>query len=758
MLLRKSAPALLLTLLLAGAAPLIAQSDWPAVGHNPGDARFSPLTQITPKNVNRLGVAWVYNTGLVDRNFETTPLVIGSVMYLTTPTEHVVALAADSGKVLWTFDPKEPRVRVSRGLSYWPGEGNYAPRLVMATSGDGRLIELDPQTGEPISTFGDHGSVSVAATLPPPYQHSRYGFTSPPAVYKDLLIVSPDLQEGPSHGAPGTVSAFNAITGQLVWRFYLTAQPGQPGGNSWGPGGAVNRSGPAAWAPISLDPSSDTVFVVTANPADSYYGADRPGNNLYSVSVVALNASTGKLRWYYQMVHHDLTDTDGIATTLVTAGPHHVPAVAAMSKSALLFLLNRKTGKPIFGVVERPVPQSDVPGEHSSPTQPFPVLPPPLATQSVTINDVSTVTPASESFCSELFKKWQIHGPYQPFLLEPTLHFPSTIGGANWGGMSYDPQLGFIYVNTSNLGSFGQMVKAGTSGAAIQRFGRGGSHDFQGRGFPGRRRPMGRARRPGAQREVMAYHNPDVGARFVDQSGYPCQQPPWGLLTAVNASTGHIAWQVRLGDYPELTAQGVPQTGTPTIGGSAVTASGVLFIGATVDGQFRAFDAQTGKLLWQTALDGYGISTPITYMGANGRQFVAIAVGGPGSLGGVHHEDGLAGGDVPDRMVVFALGARGSIAPKAAPSPSASAPARALKPVSAASNARTARLVETVCTQCHSMTNITTSHFSRAGWAAEVQQMIGRGALLRPSEIDTVVNYLARHYGPASAAGHPKNR
>lgn len=733
-------------LALTAVLRLSAQTDWPAIGHGPGAARFSPLTQITPANVDQLGVAWTYDTGLVDRNFEATPLVVGSVMYVTTPTEKVVALAADSGKVLWTYDPREPRVRVSRGLSWWPGDAAHAPRLVMATSGDGRLIELDPQTGELISGFGDGGQVSVPATLAPQYRHGNYGFTSPPAIYKNLLIVSPDLQEGPSHGPPGTVSAFDAITGKLVWRFDLTAQPGTPGGSSWGPGGTVGRSGPAAWAPIITDPGSGLVFICTANPADSYYGADRPGDNLYSTSLVALDASTGKLRWYYQLIHHDLTDTDVIGATLVSAGPDRVPAVAVMSKSALLFVLNRATGKPIFGAVERPVPQSDVPGEHSPATQPFPLLPPPLARQSATIQDVSTVTAASQRACTALFEKWQNHGPYQPFLLEPTLHFPSTVGGANWGGLSYDPRLGLIYVNTSDLGSLGQMVKQGETGAAVRRGGpgRAGNGDFRGRGMGGRREPGGRG---GGRREVMPYHNPDVGVRFVDENGYPCQQPPWGLLTAVNARTGHIAWQVRLGAYPELTATGVPQTGTPTIGGSAVTASGLLFIAATVDGQIRAFDAGTGKQLWQTALGGYGISSPITYSGADGKQYVAIAVGGPGSLRGVHHEDGLSGG-APDRVVVFALGAHGSIdagAPRAA---AAAASVAASAPPDQRSEASLAALVQKSCTQCHDMTNITTAHMDEAAWAATVNDMIGRGALLSPGDVTAVVDYLARHYGP----------
>ena len=734
-------------------AVLAAQSGWPSYGHDAGGERYSPLTQITPANVKQLGVAWTFNTGETDRSYEMTPLVVDGVMYATTPSEQVVALDGATGKKIWEYDPHEARERTNRGVSYWPGDVQHAPRIVLATSGDGRIIELDAKTGVPVASFGNEGSVVVVDGLVPPGQESRgYGFTSPPAIYKDLIILAPDLQEGPSHGLPGTVSAFNAITGKLAWRFYLTAQPGTPGGDSWGPGGTKDRSGPAAWAGITVDGQNGLVFVNTANPADSYYGGDRPGDNLYSVSLVALHAATGKLDWYYQTVHHDLTDTDmaGQPVLIPAAGPNHVPAVATISKQSLLFILNRKTGKPIFGAVEKPVVQSDVPGEHSSPTQPFPVLPPPLAIQSATPADVSTVTPASEAYCQQQFAEYKNFGPYTPFMMVPTVKFPSSVGGANYGGMSYDPALGYVFVNVSDLGNKGQMFAADKMPQRRGGFGaRRGAAAAGGRGRAAGRGPArgGRAGAPAAPRETMPYRNPDVGQRFVDDNGYPCQQPPWGTLAAVNAHTGQIAWQVPLGDYPELTAQGVKPTGTPNIGGTIATASGLVFVAATMDGDFRAFDAKTGKEVWQTALDGYGVGTPMTYEGKDGQQYVAIATGGPGSLRGTHHEVGTS----PDRIVVYALGAKGTLpapAPVAASAPAAApAPAAAGQP--AALPAGPGRdVVEQVCSQCHSLDTVTSVHQSQDAWTATVNDMVGRGAQLTNAQIGEVAAYLGQHFGP----------
>lgn len=697
------------------------------------DTHFSPLAQITPRNVERLGVAWMYDTGMQGRGFEDTPLVVDGLMYVLLPDETVVALRPDSGRRVWSYDPHEKRTRVSRGLAYWPGTGKIPPRLVEATA-DGHIIELDPETGKPVRGFADHGMLDLRSIEAKGYPYAPFGFTSPPAVWHDLLILGPDLQEGPSEGPPGIVTAVDAISGRIVWTFHTIPQPGQPGNATWGPGGWRNRSGPSAWGDITVDPKLGLVFVPVANPADSYYGADRPGTNLYANSVVALDARSGRLRWYYQFVHHDLWDTDTVSTSLVEAWKdgHEVPAVAALTKSALLFILDRRTGKPIFGVRDRPVPKSDVPGEHPWPTEPYPVEPPPLARQTVTPADVTTVTPASEAYCKSQFAKFHIEGRYSPFQLQPSLHFPSAVGGGNWGGTSYDPVLGYVYVNTSDFGSIGQMVKAGTT-----------VHSRRALKFNGAYAKFI------AHFKRMPYYNPFVGARFVDGSGLPCQQPPWGLLSAVNTHTGRIAWQVRLGDYPALARAGVPATGTPNLGGSLVTAGGLVFIGATMDGDFRAFDARTGRMLWEAGLDGYGEATPMTYVGQNGRQYVVIAVGGAGLLRGVHHSVK----DPRVRLIAFALGGR-----PAAPTRASRADVAALMHAarSSASDKLPAgagrAIVQEDCTLCHGVQNITGSHLSSAGWQATVHEMMNRGAPVTPAQYATLVRYLTHNFGTASNA------
>ena len=695
---------------------------------------FSALSQITPRSVTRLGVAWVFDTGLQDAGFEDTPLVVGGRMYVLLPNEAVVALDPDSGRRIWSYDPHETRTRVSRGIAYWPGTPSIPARLVIATA-DGHLIELDPRTGEPVGGFADRGVLDLRAIEARGYPYAPFGFTSPPAVYRNLLILAPDTQEGPSTGPPGLVTAVDAVTGKIIWTFHTAAQPGQPGSATWGPGGWKQRAGPAAWGNITVDPKLGFVFVPTANPADSYYGADRPGSNLYANSVVALDARTGRLRWYYQLVHHDLWDTDTVSTSLVNAwkGGREIPAVAALTKSALLFVLDRRTGQPIFGVRERPVASSDVPGEHSSPTEPYPMAPPPLARQSASAADVTTVTPASEADCRKQFAEFRDQGPYAPFQMEPSLHFPSAVGGGNWGGTSYDPGLGYVYVNTTDLGSIGQMVKAGSSTVGRPAF-----------------KPHGAFAEMLKHLKPMLYHNAYVGARFVDESGFPCQQPPWGLLSAVDMHSGRIAWQVPLGSYPELARAGAPPTGTPNLGGSLTTASGLVFIAATMDGDFRAFDARTGRLLWRAGLEGYGEATPVSYLGRDGKQYVAIAVGGPGLLRGVH----LSVPHPHVRLIAFALGGRYS------------APTRASAPLHPDGGAPTGQrqgtasgqlpagsgrpIVQADCTLCHGIETITRSRFSRAGWQATVRDMMNRGAPLTSAQYQTVVDYLAHHFGASS--------
>ncbi|MDE2051755.1 MAG: PQQ-binding-like beta-propeller repeat protein, partial [Gammaproteobacteria bacterium] len=590
--------------------------------------------------------------------------------------------------------------------------------------------------GRPVPGFAQHGLLDLRAVEAKGYPYSPFGFTSPPAVFRNLLILGPDLQEGPSRGPPGLVTAVDAVTGRIVWTFHTAAQPGQANDSTWGPGGVRDRAGPAAWGNITVDPKLGLVFVPTANPADSYYGADRPGPDLYANSVVALDARTGRLRWYYQFVHHDLWDTDTVSTTLLDTRQdgREIPAVAALTKSALLFVLDRRTGKAIFGVRERPVAASEVPGEHASPTQPYPIEPPPLARQSASAAEVSTISPAAETYCRGQFAEFRNQGPYTPFQLQPTLQFPSTVGGGNWGGTSYDPQLGYVYVNTSDLGGIGQMAKAGSAVMGRTAF-----------------KPRGAFAEMLKHLRPMPYHNAYIAARFVDQSGFPCQQPPWGLLSAVDTHTGRVAWQVPLGDYPELARAGAQPAGTPNLGGSMVTASGLLFIAATMDGDFRAFDARTGRMLWEAGLGGYGEATPMTYLGRNGGQYVAIAVGGPGLLRGVH----LSVPEPRVRLIVFALDGKPSAPTTASPMSESSSSPETMRQRPAQSGrlppGAGRPIVQAECTLCHGIDSITRARLSRSGWQATVRDMVNRGAPLTPAQYRTVVDYLAHNFGTSGA-------
>jgi quinoprotein glucose dehydrogenase len=355
---------------------------------------------------------------------------------------------------------------------------------------------------------------------------------------------------------------------------------------------------------MTVDVRNGLLFLPVGNPSDSFYGADRPGKNLYSNSIVAVDAATGKLRWFYQLVHHDIFDYDvAAAPALITVmrDGKAVPAVAQTTKMGLLFILDRLTGNPIFGVEERPVPVSDVPGEKSWPTQPFPIKPPPLARNSVSPSELSTLSPESAKYCENLLAKNPNKGPYTPFLLNGSTLFPSTMGGGNWGGVAFDPRLHLIFVNTSSIGSVGRMEKAAPGAPAD--------------GIAG-----------------MPYLNKGGYTRFVDQDRYPCNQPPWGELSAVSADTGEIAWRVPLGSYDELERRGIKKTGAANIGGPIATAGQLVFIGATNDSHFHAIDARTGKELWTAKLDAPAEATPITYLGRDGKQYVVTVSGSAGHL------------------------------------------------------------------------------------------------------------------------------
>jgi quinoprotein glucose dehydrogenase len=512
--------------------------------------------------------------------FECTPLAIGGKLYLSTASSRVIALDADTGRELWAYDPRQfedgQRLFVQhRGVSFWQ---SGAEQRILHGTGDGRLIALDARTGKPCADFGREGVVDLRGGVADAFPKSMYGVTSPPAIYRNLAIVGSRIQENPSKGPSGDVRAYDVRTGRRVWQFHTVPRPGEPGHETWEGDSWRDRSGCNAWAPMSVDQARGIVYVPVGSPATDLSGADRKGANLYGNSLVALDAATGRRLWHFQMVHHDLWDYDLPAQpNLVSlrSGGRTVDAVAQVTKMGFVFVFDRVTGRPLFPIEERPVPPSSNPGEAAWPTQPFPARPPALCRQRITRDDLSTVTPENAKFCSELFDSLANGGIYSPHPAGPNLMLPGSLGGANWSGASFDPGTGLLYVNCNELGNA--------------------------RG---------------------------KGRRFWDENQWPCLKPPWGTLNAVDLNRGEIAWKVPLGVVDALAARGLPATGTPNIGGSIVTAGGLVFIAASCDSRFRAFDAASGKELWVTRLEASGHATPMTYQGRSGRQYVVIAAGG----------------------------------------------------------------------------------------------------------------------------------
>jgi len=494
-----------------------------------------------------------------------------------------------------------------------------------------------------------------------------------------------------------------------VWRFHTVPHEGELGSESWGPDGWKNRSGPSLWSVITVDAERGLVFLPTGNPADSFYGGDRKGTNLYANCVVALDAATGKLRWYYQMVHHDIFDYDVPAPPAlieVIRNGRKIPAVAQITKMGLLFILDRVTGKPIFGVEERAVPKSDVSGEEAWPTQPFPLKPPPLARISMTRDEISKRTPEVERYCTELFDKLVGAKLYTPYGTKTTLVFPGAMGGGNWGGVSFDPKLGYVFVNTSDMGAIGHLV-------------------------------------PSAPGAPVAYRNESGYARFLDQEHYPCQQPPWGALTAVNANTGEIAWKTPLGSFEELESQGLKNSGTPNVGGTIVTAGGLVFVAATNDARFRAFDSRTGKELWSAKLDATGNATPITYQGRSGKQYVAIAAGGPAHLRNV----GDTTNDHADSLIVFALSAQPRVTERKTGQPARQTTAASIAPSTELPEGAGKDVVVKMCTGCHGVETFAANRMGAEEWGKVVADMMSRGATGSDAEVQTVIGYLVKNLG-----------
>jgi len=577
--------------------------------------RFSTLSEITPANVAHLRTVWTAHTGefagglgpnptRAVEGFQTRPVLVGDLLVVTTTTSKVIALDAETGVERWRLDPFTGRTRTCesphRGVAVWQPAGRDA--TIFSGTCDGRLVAIDPASGRLRAAFGVEGVLDLRPGVDA-REGEQYGMTSPPAIYRDLVIVGALAPEGVARGPAGDVRAFDVRTGKERWRFHTVPRPGEPAHETWAADAWQRRTGVTVWTTMSVDESRGLVFLPLGSASYDFYGGDRPGANLYANSLVALDAATGAHRWHQQLVHHDIWDYDLPAQPIlvdVTRDGRTIPAVVQLTKMGLVFIFDRVTGEPVFGIEERAVPQSDVPGEQTSPTQPFPVKPPPLArTTALTRDELTTVTPESHQQCEAMFDKARSGGLYTAPGREAAFWFPGTMGGATWSGGAADPARGLLFVNTNDVGAIGLMKEQPPGAPLAYR----------------RTSPWGEY------------------ARFWDASNLPCHQPPWGRLHAVDLVTGDIRWQVPFGNAPQLAARGITGTGTPNIGGAIATSSGLVFIAATNDARFRAFEATSGRVLLDAALPASGHATPITYRAPrSGRQLVVVAAGGGGKF------------------------------------------------------------------------------------------------------------------------------
>ena len=611
---RFGAFAAILCWLTFSALPASCQSDWPMYGHDYSSTRYSPLKQINTQNVQHLVPGWTYHmkkdgpqsrsAGAVGRgggrhSSQATPIVVNGVLYMPTPYSTVIALEPETGKELWSYTLDHGRP-AGRGVAYWHGDATTPASILFGTS-DGRLMSLNAQTGKPTAGFGVNGAVDIKSDILNGLPNAQFNVTSPVTIYKDLVMVGGQVQESPAAGASGDMRAWDVHTGKQLWRFHSVPHPGEVGNDTWPGESWKNRSGTNVWGFMSVDLERGLIFLPFGSPSYDFYGADRKGKNLFGNSLVVLNADTGKLVWYFQAVHHDTWDYDlesaPVLLDVVQRGVK-IPAVAIIGKAGLMFILDRRNGDPIFGVEERPVPASDVPGEQGFPTQPFPVKPLPLGRHSFNPDEIATVTPEHKEFCTQMLATeggMKTGGPYTHYGSKLTVVFPGTLGTTNWPGMSYNPELGYLFVNTVDIADVGKVSKAED----------GADPAYE------RNSPWG------------------LYVRFWKADKFwPCQQPPWGQLWAINVNTGDVAWKVPFGTDPELEAKGVHGTGTLNFGGSIATAGGLLFIAATYDQRFRAFEAATGKILWETKLDTGSYTVPMTYEGKNGKQYVVLVASG----------------------------------------------------------------------------------------------------------------------------------
>lgn len=654
---------------------------------------YSSLDQINTDNVHLLDVAWTFSTNdaIPEANTEiqNNPLIIDGQLYGTSAQLKLFALDAATGEKVWMFDPfegEEPRARGrNRGVNYWT-DGSGDERILYVAGS--RLYALDAQTGKPIEGFGEHGSADFTVGVDRDALDIHITATSPGVIYQDFLIQGSTV----FNQAPGHIRAYNVRTGDIEWTFHTIPHPGEYGYETWPPDAWTHVGNANSWAGMTLDKERGIVYVPTASPGHDFYGGDRHGKNLFGTSLIALDAATGERIWHYQFVRHDIWDRDLPAPpNLITIrrNGRMIDAVAQVTKSGHVFVFDRENGEPLFPIEEIEAPPSDIPGEEAWPSQPLPVKPEPFARQKLTKDELTDLTPEARQAALERFREVRTDHPFDPPSLEGTLMFPGFDGGAEWGGAAIDPHSGILYINSNEMAWIVTLMETGAAdgriasrGANIYAVNCASCHGIDLAGqvqgdFPSLRDIDERMTRqeiesvvqngigimpafshlteaesdalidylldPGSEEQRYAQEPEDISVippvpythtgwfRFVDEDGYPAIKPPWGTLNAIDLNTGEYLWRVPFGEFEELTERGIPQTGTENYGGPVATAGGLLFIGATQDEKFRAFDRKTGKVLWETKLPAGGYATPSTYE-IDGKQYVVIAAGG-GKMG-----------------------------------------------------------------------------------------------------------------------------
>jgi quinoprotein glucose dehydrogenase len=612
-------------LVLALLVPLPAQTnrqvEWTYHGGDPGNSKYSALEDVNAGNVGRLEVAWqwkhweapIQQYGTTPGFNESTPLMIDGVLYVTTPYNSIAALDAESGKELWRFDGEAYKLGQIlsgsgwklRGTAFWRDGG----KLRVFLNSRHRMFSLDAQTGKPVTTFGDNGWVPLNEGLPRLADVTHATQSSPPVVYKDIVIVGSQVPDRVQGSDPmGYVQAFNARTGKRVWAFSVIPQSDKdPGANTWENGSWRNNGHGNVWAPMAVDEARGLIYLPTSTPSSDYYGGSRPGANLFAESLVCLEASTGKMKWHFQTVHHGLWDYDVPAPpNLVTINVNgrRIDAVAQVTKRGDTFVFDRVSGQPVWPIIERPVPtEGGAPGEKPYPTQPFPTKPPAFVPQGVSLDDANNLTPEIKAQAQEQMKKLRIGPIFTPPSLEGTLQRPSQTGGANWGGAAFDPETGFLFVRGSTMVQVNRIAKNDKSDPLV----------------------------PVEYSNVFARG----GAASVLPGGLPLTSPPYAVLAAVDLNKGEIAWRVPLGEgspairnHPMLKGVALPdRLGSPeNHGGAMVTKGGLVFIGGG-DGYFYAFDKRTGREVWRNKIGFDNTAIPMTYRTRSGKQFVVVAAG-----------------------------------------------------------------------------------------------------------------------------------